>query len=98
VICCVVVVVGVVVLGEMVVVVGATVVDVEVVGATVVVVEVVKNTVVEVVGNTVVVMTFGGGNSKICSMQDPFTHNKSEAFTSNTFSLLTSDCKRLLLI
>jgi hypothetical protein len=95
------------VVGAVVLVVGATDV-VLVVGATevVLVVGVVETTdvvlvvgatdVVLVVGATevvLVVMTLGGGNCSASSIQLPLTHKRSEAFKTDTLSLLMSDLK-----
>jgi hypothetical protein len=80
---------------DVVLVVGATDV-VLVVGATDVVLVVGATDVVLVVGAAdvvLVVITLGGGNCSASSIQLPFTHKRSEAFQTDTLSLLMSDLK-----
>jgi hypothetical protein len=50
-----------------------------------------------VAGSTVVgtAVVSTGGNSRICSIQLPLTHNKSDAFRSTTLSLLICGLKRM---
>jgi hypothetical protein len=62
-----------------------------------VVVLVVAATVV-VVDSAVVVKTLGGGSGKTSSIQEPLTHSKSDAFNSDTLSLLTNDWNRLTVL